>query len=91
MAFATSRHTRKKLVYTASVSSLFLFFLLNMQQSYLSHSGTSRNGGNNGTIKHHRGHPETKFLPQCIVIGVRKGGTRALIDMIDLHSKVNHQ
>ena len=29
-----------------------------------------------------------KRLPSCIVIGVRKGGTRALIDMIGLHSKV---
>lgn len=28
-----------------------------------------------------------KKLPSCIVIGVRKGGTRALIDMIGLHSK----
>ena len=27
-------------------------------------------------------------LPSCIVIGVRKGGTRALLDMIGLHSKV---
>lgn len=27
-------------------------------------------------------------LPECIVIGVRKGGTRALLDMINLHSQV---
>lgn len=29
-----------------------------------------------------------KRLPSCIVIGVRKGGTRALLDMIGLHSRV---
>ena len=27
-------------------------------------------------------------LPSCIVIGVRKGGTRALLDMVGLHSRV---
>lgn len=27
-------------------------------------------------------------LPSCILIGVRKGGTRALLDMISLHSRV---
>ncbi|XP_040575665.1 heparan sulfate glucosamine 3-O-sulfotransferase 5 [Lepeophtheirus salmonis] len=27
-------------------------------------------------------------LPKCLVIGVRKGGTRALIDMMGLHSKI---
>ena len=30
----------------------------------------------------------TKRLPQCILIGVRKGGTRALLDMLNLHSSI---
>ena len=30
----------------------------------------------------------TKKLPQCILIGVRKGGTRALLDMLNLHSAI---
>ena len=28
-------------------------------------------------------------LPNCLLIGVRKGGTRALIEMMGLHSKVH--
>ncbi len=27
-------------------------------------------------------------LPKCLLIGVRKGGTRALLDMLNLHSKI---
>ena len=27
-------------------------------------------------------------LPSCIVIGSRKGGTRALLDMLSIHSRV---
>ena len=30
----------------------------------------------------------TKRLPQCILIGVRKGGTRALLDMLNLHTSI---
>ena len=30
----------------------------------------------------------TKKLPKCILIGVRKGGTRALLDMLNLHSAI---
>ena len=29
-----------------------------------------------------------RALPSCIVIGSRKGGTRALLDMLSLHSRV---
>lgn len=29
------------------------------------------------------------YLPGCIIIGVRKCGTRALIDMLNLHPQVN--
>lgn len=29
-----------------------------------------------------------RLLPSCIIIGVRKGGTRALLDMLSLHSSV---
>ena len=29
-----------------------------------------------------------KKLPDCILIGVRKGGTRALLDMLNLHSSI---
>ena len=35
-----------------------------------------------------------KYLPSCIIIGVRKGGTRALLDMLTLHSAIrvaNHE
>ena len=32
--------------------------------------------------------PVGKRLPDCILIGVRKGGTRALIEMLGLHSKI---
>ncbi|XP_064653026.1 heparan sulfate glucosamine 3-O-sulfotransferase 5-like [Lineus longissimus] len=28
---------------------------------------------------------ETRKLPQCIIIGVRKGGTRALLDFLEVH------
>ena len=30
----------------------------------------------------------TRSLPSCIVIGSRKGGTRALLDMLSIHSRV---
>ena len=30
----------------------------------------------------------SKKLPDCILIGVRKGGTRALLDMLNLHSSI---
>ena len=30
----------------------------------------------------------TKRLPQCVLIGVRKGGTRALLDMLNLHTSI---
>jgi len=31
----------------------------------------------------------TRRLPQCLIIGVRKGGTRALLEFLSLHSGVN--
>ena len=33
--------------------------------------------------------PKIKRLPQCVIIGARKCGTRALIDMLNLHPQVN--
>ena len=29
-----------------------------------------------------------KKLPECIIIGVRKGGTRALLEMLTLHPSI---
>lgn len=40
----------------------------------------------NGTASHPNG--TSQRLPQIIIIGVRKGGTRALIEMLSLHSSV---
>ena len=31
---------------------------------------------------------KVRKLPGCLLIGVRKGGTRALIDMMSLHKKI---
>ena len=45
-------------------------------------------GGKNGINLVSNNNQTQQVLPSCIVIGVRKGGTRALIDMISLHSKV---
>lgn len=30
----------------------------------------------------------SKHIPKCIIIGVRKGGTRALLEMLDIHPEV---
>lgn len=55
----------------------------------------SENGGGDGgsflgdyfnpNSEGRRGH----YLPGCVIIGVRKCGTRALIDMLNLHPQVN--
>uniref|UniRef100_A0A3P9PF89 Sulfotransferase n=1 Tax=Poecilia reticulata TaxID=8081 RepID=A0A3P9PF89_POERE len=47
---------------------------------------TSSPAADNGTIGHPNG--TLQQLPQIIIIGVRKGGTRALIEMLSLHSAV---
>lgn len=38
-------------------------------------------------IKHHREQP-TRNLPEALIIGVKKGGTRALLEFIRLHPNV---
>jgi hypothetical protein len=36
-------------------------------------------------------HTKARRLPQCVIIGARKCGTRALIDMLNLHPQVGRQ
>ena len=59
---------------------LFLYhlcFILHPPKSGSSSGPGGRNTGN-----------RIKRLPGCIMIGVRKGGTRALLDMLNLHSSI---
>eukprot|EP00095_Tigriopus_kingsejongensis_P004383 snap_masked-scaffold1072_size64607-processed-gene-0.7 protein:Tk04383 transcript:snap_masked-scaffold1072_size64607-processed-gene-0.7-mRNA-1 annotation:"hypothetical protein DAPPUDRAFT_53873" len=65
--------------------SIFIFTMVNLSglafiKLSTNHKPISSKVASNSSAIHR--------LPECIVIGVRKGGTRALLDMINLHSKV---
>lgn len=53
-------------------------------------TGPPSPGADNGTTLTATAHPNgtSQRLPQIVIIGVRKGGTRALIEMLSLHSSV---
>ncbi len=44
-----------------------------------------------GIVDHIRYKHTKRRLPQCLIIGVRKGGTRALIEFLNLHPRVQAQ
>ena len=57
---------------------VFALFIYQLCFVYYIHPGNKTN----------RNKTRVKKLPKCILIGVRKGGTRALLDMLNLHSSI---
>ena len=62
---------------------VFAFFIYQLCFVYVIQYPGSKSGSSSTNSK-----SRTKNLPQCILIGVRKGGTRALLDMLNLHSAI---
>lgn len=93
VAFARLKSSR---VRTSLMAALLLGLLLFALQSPPLPSRPLADGGSsspptlspadNGTTSHPNG--TLQHLPQAIIIGVRKGGTRALIEMLSLHDAV---
>ena len=73
---------QKKVIITV-VFVGFLFLLLFTFKSPLI-TPDSAHGGNSIGVKAH----EAQRFPQAIIIGVKKGGTRALISMLNLHPQI---
>ena len=52
---------------------------------------TAYDEDNDGILDHIRYKHTKRRLPQCIIIGVRKGGTRALLEFLNLHPNIQAQ
>ncbi|XP_074641458.1 heparan sulfate glucosamine 3-O-sulfotransferase 1-like [Tubulanus polymorphus] len=74
-----------RLMYASILGQPFL--CLSSDQNSLKHSSKSDHTKQQPTNLHIRG--TKRRLPQCIVIGVRKCGTRALLEFLNLHPDVN--
>ena len=76
---------KKQLKYVIVGGLILILFLYHL--CFILHppkSGSS-SGGTGGRLNTGN---RIKRLPGCIMIGVRKGGTRALLDMLNLHSSI---
>ena len=72
---------KKYFKYLIIASGLVLIFVFYHASFFLYPAKNSVNHTGNGKSRQKR-------LPECVMIGVRKGGTRALLDMLNLHSKI---
>lgn len=79
-------------LHLAVLTVLFLLVLLAIQTVLLEETRRFKaiDGGSSSTLQQQQQPAGAlkKFLPSCIIIGVRKGGTRALLDMLSLHSAI---
>ena len=83
------RNGKAKFLILLTVLCCALFFYIyntmhNKDSQDLNLTPHSHTGVRTGTGKR----TKIRKLPGCLLVGVRKGGTRALIDMMSLHTKI---
>ena len=83
------RNGKAKFLILLTVLSCALFFYIyntmhNIDSQDFNLTTHSHTGVRTGTGKR----AKIRKLPGCLLVGVRKGGTRALIDMMSLHTKI---
>ena len=82
------RYFQRKILLGCFVLVILLVYISSKQRKYKYQD--------NGNVGNNAGHEPinttlelgNKRLPECIIIGVRKGGTRALLEMLTLHPSI---
>lgn len=94
LKFQTPKNARRKLIALIVIVAIccvtVLYSCLNCNlgcTSFCDYVTISQSNANESTSRGHIGVPEQR-LPQCIIIGVRKAGTRALLSYLNIHSDI---